>query len=87
MVGIKDFIIIEAFSYMLDLLLINLYSCFCLTLELIWILYLVLALALTLFVLPSISFHTALTDGSPFEDFSRWGSPLVCSAGTVQRLP
>jgi hypothetical protein len=46
----------------------------------------VLALALILFVLSSISFYTALTDGSPFEDFSRWCSPPVCSAGTVQRL-
>jgi hypothetical protein len=86
MVGIKDFIIIEAFlSHALFLLI--LYSCFCLTLELIWILYVVLALALTLFVLPSISFYTALTDGSLFEDFSCWCCPPVCSAGTVAQLP
>jgi hypothetical protein len=68
---------------MLALFLLILCSCFCLTLELIWILYLVLALALTLFVLPSISFYTTLTDGLPFEDFSRWCCPPVCSVGTV----
>jgi hypothetical protein len=49
-------------------------------------LYLVLAFSSHPFCPPSISFYTALTDGSPFEDFSRWCSPPVCSAGTVQRL-
>jgi hypothetical protein len=55
----EDFIITEAFSYVLALLLLTLLL-LVLTLELIWILYLVLALALILFVLPSISFCTAL---------------------------
>jgi hypothetical protein len=82
----KDFIIIEAFSYMLALLLLTLL----LLLPHSWA---------SLDSLPCACFSShpfcliiyfilhCTTDGSPFEDFSRWCCPPVRSSGTVPRLP
>jgi hypothetical protein len=82
----KDFIIIEAFSFMLALLLLTLLlllphswanldslPCACFSSH---------PFCLTIYLI----LHCT-TDGSPFEDFSCWCGPPVCSAGIVQRLP
>jgi hypothetical protein len=78
----KDFIIIEAFSYMLALLLLTLLlllphswanldslPCECFSSR---------PFCLTMYLI----LHCT-TDGSPFEDFSCWCCLPVCSAGTV----